>query len=310
MREAVEKINLVIVAGPTAAGKTELAVRLAGRFDGEIVNADSMQLYRGMEIGTAKPSPEVRRMVPHHLLDVLEPDQPFSASDFRQEAMKVIADIHRRGKRVFVAGGTGLYIKALLHGLVDSPGGDEALREELEEVARTRGNEALLRQLAEVDPESARRLHPNDRVRIIRALEVYHLSGSPISRFRSEHAFGGDYYQVLKFGIRVEREELYNRINRRVERMLEDGLVEEVRALMARGFDSGAKTMRAIGYKEIYAFLTGDCTLDETVRLIKQNTRHYAKRQETWFKREPEIIWVEYPRDFDNICGHVMEFYG
>ncbi|MFZ3208828.1 MAG: tRNA (adenosine(37)-N6)-dimethylallyltransferase MiaA [Geobacteraceae bacterium] len=310
MREVVEKINLVIVAGPTAVGKTELAVRLAGRFDGEIVNADSMQLYRGMEIGTAKPSPEIRRMLPHHLIDILEPDQPFSASDFRQEAVKVIADIHRRGKRVFVAGGTGLYIKALLHGLVDSPGGDESLREELEEVARTRGNEALLRQLAEVDPESASRLHPNDRVRIIRALEVYRLSGAPISRFRKEHAFGGDYYRTIRFGIRVEREELYRRINRRVEQMMEDGLVEEVRALMAQGFNSGAKTMRAIGYKEIYAFLTGDCTLDEAVRLIKQNTRHYAKRQETWFKREPEIIWVEYPRDFDKICEDVMKFYG
>jgi tRNA dimethylallyltransferase len=310
VREAVKKINLVIVAGPTASGKTELAVRLAGRFDGEIVNADSMQLYRGMEIGTAKPSLEVRRMVPHHLLDILEPDQPFSASDFRQEAVKVIADIHRRGKRVFVAGGTGLYIKALLHGLVDSSGGDESLREELEEVARTRGNEALLRQLAEVDPESASRLHPNDRVRIIRALEVYRLSGSPISRFRSEHSFGGDYYRAIKFGIRVEREELYRRINNRVERMLEDGLVEEVRALMARGCHAGAKTMRAIGYKEIYAFLTGACSLDEAVRLIKQNTRHYAKRQETWFKRETEIIWVEYPRDFDSICENVMEFYG
>jgi tRNA dimethylallyltransferase len=310
VREIAEKINLVIVAGPTASGKTELAVRLAGQFGGEIVNADSMQLYRGMEIGTAKPSPEVRRMVPHHLIDVLEPDQPFSASDFRQEAVKVIADIHRRGKRVFVAGGTGLYIKALLHGLVDSPGGNESLREELEKVARTHGNEALLRQLAEVDPESAGRLHPNDRVRIIRALEVYRLSGSPISRFRSDHSFGGDYYRTIRFGIRVEREELYRRINRRVERMLEDGLVEEVRALMERGCHAGAKTMLAIGYKEIYSFLTGACTLDEAVRLIKQNTRHYAKRQETWFKREPEIIWVEYPRDFDSICENVMEFYG
>lgn len=304
------KPRLVVIVGPTAAGKTELAVRLAERFDGEIVNADSMQVYRGMEIGTAKPSAEQRGRVPHHLLDLVEPDHPFSASDFRQEAVRVIADIHSRGRRVFVVGGTGLYIKALLQGLVDSPSGDESLRKELEEVARIQGKGELLRQLAEVDPVTARRLHPNDKLRIIRALEVYRLTGRPISRFRSEHDFGGNYYRPLQIGIRVPREELNQRIDRRVERMLEEGLVQEVQALLAGGYHAGLKAMRAIGYKEICAFLAGASPLDETVRLIKRDTRHYAKRQETWFKRDPEIKWVEYPVDFATICGHVIEFYG
>lgn len=308
--EPEDKPRLVVILGPTASGKSELAVSLAERFDGEIVNADSMQVYRWMEIGTAKPSPGLRQRVPHHLLDLVEPDHPFSASDYRQEAARLIADIHRRGKRVFVVGGTGLYIKSLLQGLVDSPSGDESIREELEEVARRDGGEALLRQLAEVDPVTARRLHPNDQLRIIRAIEVYRLTGSPISRLRSEHGFGGDYYRALKIGIRVPREELYQRIDRRVERMVAEGLVREVEGLLARGYHPGLKSMRAIGYKEACAFLAGECTLEEAVRLIKRDTRHYAKRQETWFKRDEEIKWVEYPADFANICRHVIEFYG
>jgi tRNA dimethylallyltransferase len=304
-----EKGKIVIILGPTASGKTELAVRLAERFDGEIVNADSMQVYRGMDIGTAKPSLELRRRVPHHLIDIVDPDADFSASDFRREAARAIANIHDRGKKAFVVGGTGLYIKALLKGLVDSPSSAESIRQELRETARRLGNEELLRRLAEVDPETAATLHPNNQVRIIRALEVYLQTGLPISKFRSEHGFAGDYYEYLKFAIVVERVELYRRIEERVELMMAEGLLEEVRVLLARGFDAGLKSFRAIGYKEICAFLAGEYPLDEAVRLIKRDTRRYAKRQLTWFKQENEINWVEYPDNFDSICNHAIEFF-
>jgi tRNA dimethylallyltransferase len=298
----------VIILGPTASGKTELAVRLAERFDGEIVNADSMQVYRGMDIGTAKPSDELRRRIPHHLIDIVDPDVNFSASDFRREAIRAIADIHGRGKRAFVVGGTGLYIKALLKGLVESPSGAEHIRSDLQETARKVGSGELLRRLAEVDPETAGRLHPNDQVRIIRALEVYLQTGLPISRFRNEHDFTGDYYDYLKIGIAVERGELYRRIEERVERMMAEGFLAEVRGLLSQGFTTELKPFRAIGYKELSAYLAGTYPLDEAVRLIKRDSRRYAKRQLTWFRQEKEIYWVEYPERFDTICNHVIEF--
>jgi tRNA dimethylallyltransferase len=304
-----DKAQLVIILGPTASGKTELAVRLAERFDGEIVNADSLQVYRGMDIGTAKPSLELRRRVPHHLIDIVDPDADFSASDFRREAGPVIADIHSRGKRVFVVGGTGLYIKALLKGLADTPSGGGAIRRELEAATRETEGEELLQRLAEVDPETAGRLHPNDRVRIIRALEVYVQTGRPISQFRSEHRFAGDYYDHLKIGIAVERGELYHRIEARVERMNGDGLVQEVEGLLSAGFSPRLKPFRSIGYKEICACLRGEYPPDEAVRLIKRDSRRYAKRQMTWLKSDNEIIWVEYPEEFDTICNYVIEFF-
>lgn len=304
-----EKIRLVIILGPTASGKTELAVRLAERFDGEIVNADSLQVYRGMDIGTAKPGPELLSRVPHHLIDIADPDAEFSASDFRREAGRAIAEIHGRGRKVFLVGGTGLYIRALLKGLADTPTGGGAIRQELEDQAQKAGGAALLDRLAAVDPETAARLHPNDRVRIIRALEVYLQTGRPISRFRSDHRFAGDYYDHLQIGIAVERGELYRRIEERVDRMIGEGLVREVEGLLAAGFNPRLKPLRAIGYKEICAFLAGEYPLEEAVRLIKRDSRRYAKRQVTWLKNENEIIWVEYPDEFGTICNHVIEFF-
>ena len=304
-----DKQKIVIILGPTASGKTDCAVRLAECFGGEIVNADSMQVYRGMEIGTAKPSPELRRRVPHHLIGIVEPDIDFSASDFRREAARAIADIAGRGKRVFIVGGTGLYIRALLQGLVDSPSGAGVVRGELEEQAREEGNDALLGELARVDPVTAARLHPNDLVRIIRALEVYRLTGAPISRQRSAHGFSGDYYLPLKIGLAVERRELYERIDRRVEGMMAEGLVEEVRTLLGRGFSPCLKAMRSIGYRQICAYLSDEYPLDEAVRLIKRDTRRYGKRQMTWFNNDKEIKWVEYSDNFATICNHVIEFF-
>jgi tRNA dimethylallyltransferase len=309
VEDADDKLKIVIIAGPTASGKTDCAVRLAERFDGEIVNADSMQVYRGMEIGTAKPSRELRQRVPHHLIDIVEPDSDFSASDFRREAGRAIAGIAGRGKRVFIVGGTGLYIRALLQGLVDSPSGAGGVRRALEEQAELAGNEAMLRELFLVDPVTAGRLHPNDLVRIIRALEVYRLTGAPISRQRSAHGFSGAYYSPLKIGLAVERGELYERIERRVEGMMAAGLVEEVQRLIDRGYSPGLKALRSIGYRQICAYLAGEYPLDEAVRLIKRDTRRYAKRQMTWFNNDKEINWVENSDNFAKICRHVIEFF-
>ncbi len=304
-----EQIRVVVIAGPTASGKTEAAIRLAERFDGEIVNADSMQVYRGMDIGTAKPTPEQRGRVPHHLIDIVAPDVNFTASDFRREASAAIAEIHRRGRRVFIVGGTGLYLRALLEGLVDAPAMDDAVRRELEELSARIGGERMLAQLAAADPATAARLHPNDLVRIVRALEVHRQTGRPVSSYREEHGFGGRYFNALKFGLQVERQELYRRVEARVDRMLAEGFIDEVRRLLHAGYGPGLKAMRAIGYKEIAAFLHGDCPLDEAVRLMKRDTRRYAKRQLTWFRADREIIWLEYPDNFATMCSHVIEFY-
>jgi tRNA dimethylallyltransferase len=303
------KISLVIILGPTASGKTDLAIRLAERFDGEIVNSDSMQVYRGMDIGTAKPPLKLRQSIPHHLIDIVGPEMNFSAADFRREATRAIADITGRGKTVFIVGGTGLYIRALLQGLVDSPSGAGELRQELEETAKREGNEALLRELALIDPITAGRLYPNDLVRIIRALEVYRLTGRPISQERSAHGFSGDYYRPLKIGLTVERRELYARIDQRVERMIAEGLVDEVKSLLDQGFSPSLKALRSIGYSQISAYLAGEYGLDEAVRLIKRDTRRYAKRQLTWFNNDKEIKWVEYSDNFASICTNVIEFF-
>ncbi len=301
--------RILVICGPTASGKSELAVRLARELEGEIVNADSMQVYRGMDIGTAKPTREEMAGIPHHLLDIVPPDHPFSAADFSDTAGRAIADIIRRGKRPILAGGTGLYIRALLHGLVDSPTGTGELRRRLQEQALQEGNQAMLEQLRRVDPELAATLHPNNLVRIIRGLEVYQLTGTPLSRHQHDHGFAGERYESLTIGITVERPELYRRIEQRVERMLATGLLDEARALLQAGFSPELKAMRAIGYREACAFLAGAVDREEAERLIKRNTRRYAKRQLTWFNADPRIIWLEYPEKFATILRHCIAFF-
>jgi tRNA dimethylallyltransferase len=259
-----------------------------------------------MDIGTAKPPAEALERVPHHLLSIVSPDVNFSASDFRREATAAIADIHRRGLKAIVVGGSGLYIRALLEGLVDSPTGDPELRLQFCDLS----GEELLRRLFLVDPETAARLHANDRVRIIRALEVFSQTGRPISALRSEHAFSGIYYDTLKMAIKVERQELYRRIDQRVDQMLLDGLVPEVGSLLSSGYSIESKAMRSIGYKEVSAHLRGEISLDEAANLIKRDTRRYAKRQMTWFCKENDINWLEYPESFASILAHVIQFFG
>ena len=303
------KPNVLVICGPTASGKSELALRLAEKLDGEIINADSMQVYRGMDIGTAKPSTEERARIPHHLIDIVSPDQPFSAADFATAADTAIRDVCSRGKRPIVVGGTGLYIRALLQGLVDSPGNGGEIRQALRTEAQERGNDAMLEELRQVDPELAGRMHPNNLVRVIRALEVFRTTGIPLSRYQQEHAFSDQRYHSLQIGICVERPLLYSRIDQRVNLMLTQGLLQEVQGLLSAGYDPETKALRAIGYKEMTAHLAGEYDLDEATRLIKRNTRHYAKRQLTWFKADRDILWLEYPEKFDTIFQHAIEFF-
>jgi tRNA dimethylallyltransferase len=302
------KIKIIIVQGPTASGKSELAVRLAEQFSGEIVNADSMQVYRFMDIGTAKPSPDQLRRVPHHLLGIVNPDQTFSAADFCREAEKVILDITRRGKRVIVCGGTGLYIRALTKGLMDSPPVDNALRNELKVLAGREGSGELHRRLAEIDPPTAERIHPNDQFRIIRALEVFQLTGRPISELRGEHRFGTQRYDYYKIGLTMNRESLYRNIDNRVDMMIRQGFLEEVQALLAAGYPAGLKSMRSLGYRHLCNYLDGITTLDDALQLIKRDTRRYAKRQLTWFNQDQEINWIEYPENVA-IIEHIAHDY-
>jgi tRNA dimethylallyltransferase len=301
--------KILVICGPTASGKSELASRMARELDAEIINADSMQIYRGMDIGTAKPTPVQCEEIRHHLIDVADPDRLFSAADFAQTADEAIAEITGRGKRVIVVGGTGLYIRALLKGLVDSPSGAGEIRRELQTEAHELGNEAMLERLRQVDPESAARIHTNNLVRIIRALEVYRLTGIPLSRYQQAHGFSGQRYDSLQIGIQIERSELYRRINERVDTMVKEGLMDEVRGLLTAGYGPDLKAMRAIGYKEAAACLAGVYSPEEAIRLIKRDTRRYAKRQLTWFKADPDILWFEYSEKFDTILQHAIDFF-
>jgi tRNA dimethylallyltransferase len=285
--------RLVAVVGPTASGKSSLAFRLARRFQGEILSADSMQVYRRMDIGTAKPSRREREVVPHHLIDILDPDQDYSAALFREQAEPIILRLHEKGTPVFVAGGTGLYLKALTRGLFRGPGAEPDLRRSLKERAGREGNEALHRELAALDPEAASRIHPRDLLRIVRALEVHAQSRRPISCFHRAHAFQERPYEILKIGLALEREALYRRIEERVDQMIAEGWVEEVRGLLAHGYSCDLKSMSSLGYRHLAAHLQGEVSLAEAVAAAKRDTRRYAKRQMTWFRADKEIHWIE-----------------
>ena len=265
---AQERPSLTVITGPTASGKSALAVELARRYGGEIVGADSQQVYRHFDIGTAKPSEAERATVPHHLVSVVEPLEPFSAAEYQRRADAAIADIHARGKRVFVVGGTGMYLRILLHGLVEAPGADPGLRAELEALAAAEGREAVHRKLAEVDPETAAKLPPKDLVRTIRALEIHKQTGKPASEFRKEHAFAADRYPFRMHVLSPPREELYRRIDARSAAMFQSGLVEEVRGLIARGHGEAAP-MRSVGYVQAKAVVDGTLPVEEAIQPIK-----------------------------------------
>ena len=286
------KQKLIIILGPTGIGKTELVLELAQRIRGEIVSADSVQVYRYMDIGSAKPAAEDRAMVPHHLIDVVNPDEEFSAGRFRQEAQRAIASIAGRQRSVIVSGGTGLYIKALIRGLFSQSEVDEEFRLELRSQEEKEGKGYLYAQLEQLDPDSAARIHPNDLFRTIRALEVYHLTGTPLSQHHGEHQFGEFPYECLQIGLHLDREQLYDRINQRCDQMMGAGFLEEVRSLLERGYHGGLKSMQSLGYRHLGDFVEGNIDLDEAVRTMKRDTRHYAKRQMTWFGSDSSIEWV------------------
>jgi len=303
------KPRVLVITGPTASGKSALALALAEALNGEIICADSLTVYRGLEIGSAKPTAAQRQRISHHLLDIRDPTEPFNAADFRLEATEVINDLIRRGKRPILAGGTGLYLRALLRGLNKAPGEDGIFREQLRMRAESEGAGQLLAELAQVDPDTAQRLHPNNLIRIIRALEVYHCTGLPLSQLHSEHAFSNSTYNALQFCLELPRQELYLRINTRVDTMIADGLVAEVEQLLWDGVPADCKPLKAIGYKEAVAYLQGRYDHDEMVRLIKRNTRHFAKRQLTWFRSEPELQWVAYPENSATIYSVAATFF-
>ncbi len=288
------KEPLIVLTGPTAVGKTKASITLAKQIGGEIISADSMQVYRHMDIGSAKIRPEKMEGVPHYLVDVLEPDQEFNVVRFQSMAREAMERIRAKGHIPIVVGGTGFYIQALLYDIDFTEGGeDDGLRGELEAFAGKKGPAALHARLAQVDEESARSIHPNNVKRVIRALEFYHQTGEKISAHNERERQRSSPYDFRYFVLNDERSRLYQRIDRRVDQMMEEGLVEEVRRLKERGLRPGMVSMQGLGYKEILDYLEGSCSLEEAVYRIKRDTRHFAKRQITWFKREKEVIWID-----------------
>jgi tRNA dimethylallyltransferase len=295
--DSEKRPQVVVVTGPTACGKTGIAIEIATRFGGEVINADSMQVYRYMDIGTAKPSLEERARVPHHLFDIVTPDQPYNAGRYCAEARAAADTIAGRGNLVVLAGGTGLYIRAFLHGLVDVGGADRGLRERLEaEHAQALADgdpQKLHRRLAALDPEAAGRIHPNDLVRIVRALEIAQLGHRAASQVQAGHGFGDEPYAALHLAFDPGVKPLIERIDRRCESMIEAGLLREVRNLRDRGYGPELKPMQAIGYRHIQPVVDGLDTLANAVEAMKRDTRRFAKRQRTWLRAVPEAVWMD-----------------
>lgn len=302
------KPKLVIILGPTAAGKSEIALELAARVNGEIINADSQQVYRQLDIGTAKPSIEVREKIAHHLIDVVDPDEEFNVARYRALATAIIYDIQKRGKQAIVCGGTGLYIKALTRGLFPGPAQDAGIRAELTLRAQRDGLSSLYARLRQIDPSATSWIHPNDRQRIIRALEVYESTGKPMSEWHQGHAFSEIPFITLKIGLERQRAELYGLINRRCDQMIEAGLIDEVKGLLARGYSLDLKPLRSVGYRHMGLFIMGQLSLEQALFLMKRDTRRLAKRQLTWFRSDHEIRWFHPESEQAEIMASVEPF--
>ena len=301
---------LVAIIGPTAVGKTEISICLAERLGGEIVSADSRLLYRGMDIGTDKPSKEVRSRIPHHLIDVTEPDQPWSLAIYRRKAMEVIDTIHQRGRLPMLVGGTGQYVTALLEGWIPPPrSGDPSLRQRLENYAEEFGSVALHQQLEQVDPTSAAKIDHRNIRRVVRALEIYHITGFPTSQQRSNQP---PPYRSLRVGLTLPRAELYARIDARIDAMMDAGLFAEVEELLERGYDPDLPAMSAIGYRQITDHLRGSISLDEAVSQMRRATRQFVRRQSNWFKRDdPRIHWFDVRDDvLDKVASLIRDWLG
>ena len=298
--------NIICIAGPTASGKTALSIALAKELDGEVVSCDSMQIYKYMDIGTAKPTTEEMGDIPHHMISIAEPTEDFSVSRYCEMAAPIVDDIISRGKTAIIAGGTGLYMDSLIRGNAFAPFPSTGVREALEAKADAQGIEPLMEQLRSVDPDTAARLHLSDRKRIIRALEVYLETGETMTSHNLRTQAIAPRYQPVWFGLEDEnRQDLYNRIDRRVEIMLEQGLIREIRELLDRGIPKKCTAMQAIGYKEFLAALDGHCTIEEAAAQVQQSSRHYAKRQLTWFRRNPHMHWLR--RTPETTTGEIVQ---
>ncbi len=289
----MKKTPLLVLVGPTAVGKTAFSLHIAGRFPVEIISGDSVQVYQGMDIGSAKATREERQAVPHHMIDILRPDEPFTVADFQSRGAALIEDIAARGRLPFIVGGTGLYIESIVYGYRFSEAiADEQARAKWNLVADAQGTEALHALLQTRDPASAARIHPNDRKRLVRALEVFDATGRPMSE-QAQKREKTSPYELCMIGLAMDRERLYHRIEERVDAMLANGLEEEVRALLRSGCDRSLPSMQAIGYKEMASYLAGEISYDRAVYLLKRNTRHFAKRQLSWFRMMPQIHWID-----------------
>jgi tRNA dimethylallyltransferase len=286
--------EIALIVGPTAVGKTKLSLEIAQELGAEIISGDSMQVYKKMDIGTAKPTPEERAKVPHHLIDAVNPEEEFSVAQFQEQADELIPKIVEQGNLPLVVGGTGLYIKALVEGFMfPEMEKDWERRRELEEIAEEKGRDYVHDKLKEIDPERAEDVHPNDLQRTIRALEIYEQTGKTFTYFKQQAQQRPPRYEAVKIGLKRDREKLYERINQRVDKMIAEGLVDEVKELYKAGYDRNLVSMQGLGYKEIIGYLEGEYDLEEAIRLIKRDTRHFAKKQFTWFNRDDSIHWFD-----------------
>jgi len=295
-----KKYFIILIVGPTGVGKTDISVKIARAFHSEIINADSRQIYRYMDIGTAKPTSEHLSSVRHHLIDIVEPDEYFSAGEYRKRSEEIIQKLLNKGMMPVVVGGSGLYLKALLYGLFEGPEADPNLRKTYDTYADKFGSEALHKKLSKIDPQAAQRIHPKDRVRIIRALEVYEKTGKPISSLQGNFSLQKSLYAPIIIGLQRERKELYQRIEQRVDSMMAEGFVDEVRRLLDRGYSEDLRALMGIGYGQIIHYLKGEYNIERAISLIKRDTKRYAKRQMTWFQKMENINWLTMTDDADN----------
>ncbi|MBT8330825.1 MAG: tRNA (adenosine(37)-N6)-dimethylallyltransferase MiaA [Deltaproteobacteria bacterium] len=309
MNHTTPKAKIIVICGPTGIGKTSVAIRLAEHFNGQIIGADSMQIYKYMDIGTAKPTIAEQARVVHHMVGIVTPDEPFDAALYAESARQIITGLCQHDILPFVVGGTGLYIKALLFGLFNDDVFDPHIRLKLKAEAQTLGIDALHQRLHLLDPETAQRLHPNDTYRILRALEVVETSGKPISRLHREHGFAEQSFDALKIGLQMERELLYERINQRVDAMFAAGFLDEVKNLLARGYAADLKAMQSIGYRQMVETIQGRIPIDDCLRIVKRDHRRYAKRQLTWFNADPVIVWKS-PEQIEEMIRLIDKFIG
>ena len=311
MEQNTTKRPLIILTGPTAVGKTELSIRLARLVQGSVISADSMQVYRHMDIGSAKIKKSEMQEIPHYLIDILEPTEEFHVVQFQQYAKKYLQEIYALGRIPIIVGGTGFYIQALLYDIdFTKEQEDSAYRDTLMQIAKEQGAHVLHQMLAKADPKAAEEIHENNVKRVIRALEFYHLSGRKISEHNEQERQKQSPYQIAYFVLNDDREKLYERINYRVEQMLAEGLVDEVLKLQKLGCNKDMVSMQGLGYKEILNYLEGTCTLEDAAYQIKRDTRHFAKRQLTWFRREQDVVWVNKPEfnyDNDKILNYMQK---